>query len=147
MKFTRNVKIYRGQMDAAPWAGVFFLLVIFLLLNSSLVFTPGIHVDLPDVGPPDLPGTETPTLTVVIDLRGELYFNQRVIQAPVLEKRLREAARKISGLALVIQIDKAASVERFAQLSKMARDAGIHNVILAIRPALTPGRSAMLPPP
>jgi hypothetical protein len=34
-------------MDAAPFAGVFFLLVIFLLLNSSLVFPPGLKLQLP----------------------------------------------------------------------------------------------------
>ncbi len=42
MRFPHNTKIFRGQLDAAPFVGVFFLLVIFLLFNSGLVFTPGI---------------------------------------------------------------------------------------------------------
>ena len=42
MRFPRNAKIFRGQLDAAPLAGVFFLLLIFFLLSSRLAFTPGV---------------------------------------------------------------------------------------------------------
>jgi len=34
MKFPRNARIFRGQLDAAPFAIVFFLLVLFLMLAS-----------------------------------------------------------------------------------------------------------------
>lgn len=40
MRFARNARIFRGQLDAAPFAAVFFLLVIFMMLGS-LVYTPG----------------------------------------------------------------------------------------------------------
>ena len=42
MKFARNAKPFTGQLDVAPFAGVFFLLILFLVLNSSLVPPPGI---------------------------------------------------------------------------------------------------------
>jgi biopolymer transport protein ExbD len=44
VRFPRHAKVFRGQLEVAPFAGVFFLLVIFLLLHSSLVFLPGIRV-------------------------------------------------------------------------------------------------------
>ena len=37
MKFPRNAKIFRGQLDATPFAGVFFCLVLFILL-MGIVF-------------------------------------------------------------------------------------------------------------
>lgn len=46
MRFPRNAKIFRGQMDAAPAAGVFFLLLAFLALQSRMAFTPGLRLDL-----------------------------------------------------------------------------------------------------
>jgi biopolymer transport protein ExbD len=141
MKFPRNAKLYRGQLDVAPWVGVFFLLVVFLLLNSSLVFTPGVKVNLPEVGLSDFPGTENPALTVVIDLRGEIYFDQRTIPLSELRDRLRDAVRQIPGLTLVIQADKAADVERWVQLCKTARDVGVRNVVLAVRPVLSPAHA------
>ncbi|HEV7926667.1 MAG TPA: hypothetical protein VGR14_15010 [Verrucomicrobiae bacterium] len=45
MRFVRHAKIFRGPLDAAPVAGVLLLLMMFMLL-SSLVYTPGVLVDL-----------------------------------------------------------------------------------------------------
>ena len=45
MKFPRNARITRGLQDAAPYASVFFLLVLFVMLGS-LVYTPGVQVPL-----------------------------------------------------------------------------------------------------
>ena len=60
MKFPRNAKIFRGQFDVAPYAGVCFLILIFLALNTSLVFTPGVPIELPEGR--DLPGVLGPTV-------------------------------------------------------------------------------------
>jgi biopolymer transport protein ExbD len=46
MKFPRNVRIFRGQLDAAPFACVFFLLLIFIIMGT-LVYTPGVRIKLP----------------------------------------------------------------------------------------------------
>jgi biopolymer transport protein ExbD len=45
MRFARHAKLFRGPLDAAPVAGVLLLLMMFLLLGS-LVYTPGVLVDL-----------------------------------------------------------------------------------------------------
>ena len=78
MKFPRNAKIFRGQLDAAPFAGVFFLLVIFLALSSNIIYTPGIRVNLPQGG--DLPGTDKPTIAVAVDANGQYYLNKKPIR-------------------------------------------------------------------
>jgi len=36
MKFPRNARIFRGQLDAAPFAAVFFLLVLLLMLGTRV---------------------------------------------------------------------------------------------------------------
>jgi len=48
MRFPRSVKPFRGQLELAPFLSVFFLLAILLLFGSSLVFTPGIPLHLPE---------------------------------------------------------------------------------------------------
>ena len=45
MRFARHAKIFRGPLDPAPVAGVLLLLMMFMLL-SSLVYTPGVLVEL-----------------------------------------------------------------------------------------------------
>ena len=132
MKFPRNARIFRGQLDAAPFATVFFLLVIFMMLGS-LVYTPGVHIRLPVAD--NLTGTDSPTVKVAIDANGRLYFENQVIEEAQLRSELRKAANASSEpLTLVIQADQAASQEMLVRLSLLARDAGITNGLLATLP-------------
>lgn len=134
MKFPRNAKIFRGQMDAAPFMGVFFLLVIFLLLNTTLVFTPGVRIRMPEAPGRPLSGVENPAVVVAMDLSGQLYFENQVIQEKDLSRRLKEKAALDSDLVLVIDADKAVELEAFYRLSKLAMDAGLKEVLVAGRP-------------
>ncbi len=133
MKFPRNARIFRGQLDMAPYAGVFFLLLIFLLLGS-LVYTPGVHIELPIAD--DLPGTDKPTIAVAMDSGGRLYFRNQLVDESQLGERLREAAREAGEpLTLVVQADKGASYELLMRLTLLARrEAGITQAWLATLP-------------
>jgi biopolymer transport protein ExbD len=132
MKFPRNARIFRGQLDAAPFVTVLFLVVMFLLL-ASLTYTPGVRLQLPVAS--DLPGTDKPTIAVAIDANGLLYFENQVITEDVLQNKLREAARAApEPLTLVVQADKSVSYERLIRLTLLAREAGIPEAWLATLP-------------
>ncbi len=128
MKFPRNARIFRGQLDAAPFAIVFFLLLIFLLL-SALVYTPGVLLRLPLGG--DLPGTDKPTVAVAIDASGRLYYENQVIDENRLRERLRQAAKNSPGLAMLVQGDEAVTQKQLLHLAMLAREAGINESWLA----------------
>jgi biopolymer transport protein ExbD len=134
MKFTRNARIFRGQIDFAPMANVLFLLVIFLLLNSGLVFTPGVRIDLPVAAPEPLPGTHRRTVVVAIDASGHFFFDHQVIAPEALRARLARLGKTKPNLTLVIQADKRVSYEVIVSLCQMAREAGISQVLSATRP-------------
>ena len=139
MRLPRNARILRGHLDATPYAMVFFLLVIFLML-ASLLYTPGVRLTLPAAG--DLPGTDRPTITVAIDVNGRLYFQNQLVDARDLSERLRVAVHNSKEpLTLVVQADKSAPYNDIIQLTLMARDAGIHDALLATLPRL------VTPPP
>ena len=142
MKFPRNARIVRGQLDAAPFAAVFFLLVIFMMLGS-LVYTPGARLQLQLPHADGLPGTDKPTVSVAVDADGRLYYENQWIEENDLRRRLQEAARKSAEpLTLVVQADKAVSYEKCLRLALLARDAGISEAILATLP-----RPYAAPPP
>jgi len=137
MRFPHNVKIYRGQIDAAPFLGVFFLLIIFLLLNSSFVFTPGVPITLPEGV--NLPGTDKPTAVVAIDSNGHFYFENQLCDEARLKERLQTAVeRSAEPVTLVVQADRDAKVETLARLGMMANSLGIRQVLQAVRPPVTP---------
>jgi len=131
MKFPRNARIFRGQLDAAPFAAVLFLLVIFLMLGS-LVYTPGVPLQLPIAN--DLPGTDKPTIAVAIDGNGRLFFENQGIEENQLRGRLRQAAKESPELTLLVEADKSVTYDMLVRLSLLARDAGISKAWLATLP-------------
>jgi len=138
MKFPRNARIFRGQLDASPFVGVLFLVAMFLLLNSSLVFLPGVAIRLPEAS--DLPGVTDPPLTVAVDTNGRFYFRSQIIKEGELRLQLRKAVRETrEPLALVLMADKSVSYEILMRLYVLASETGIKQILLPVR---TPSASA-----
>ena len=141
MKFPRNARIFRGQLEMAPFAAVFFLLVIFMML-ASLVYTPGVRLQLPEAD--NLPGTDKPTVKVALDKNGRLYFEDQGIEEADLKVRLKEAAkRSAEPLTLIVLMDKEVSYEMWRRLTLLARDQGITEALLATLPR--PGAVPAMP--
>jgi biopolymer transport protein ExbD len=138
MRFSRNARIFRGQLDLTPMASVLFLLVMFLVLNSSFVFTPGVRIELPVSELEELPGTDRPTVVVAIDQGGQLYFNHQMIGFEALGGQLAQMVHAQSNLTLVIQGDKRVSYDTIVQLGQLARMSGVGEVLFAIRPPVLP---------
>ena len=67
MKFPRNARMFKGHLDAAPLASVFFCLLIFVLL-ASLIYTPGVRIELPEAitGAPAVSGPTVDKLDAVL---------------------------------------------------------------------------------
>jgi biopolymer transport protein ExbD len=134
MKFPRNARLLRSQLDVAPFASVFFLLAIFMMLGT-LIYTPGARLELQLPRADGLAGTDKPTVSVAIDADGRLYYENQWIDETALRSRLQQAANKSSEpLTLVVQADKSVSYERLVRLTLLARDAGIAEALLATLP-------------
>ena len=140
MKFPRNARIFRGQLDASPFVGVLFLVAIFLLLNSSLVFVPGVAIKLPEAA--DLPGVTGRTVTVAVDTNRHFYLRDQIIKESDLQVELRKAALETKErLTLMLLADKTVSADTLVQLAKLARAAGLKEAILVTRQPAAPGRT------
>jgi len=143
MKFPRNAKVFRGQLDAAPFAAVFFLLVIFLMV-STLVYTPGVPVDLQLPYAADVPGTDKASVSVAVDAGGRLYYQNQLLERRDLRERLRQAVATAAPepLALVIHADQNVTHETLIRLAMIARDAGVGEARLATLPRPPPRPAA-----
>ena len=145
MRFPRNRHIFRGQLDVAAFAGVLFIVLIFVLLHSQLVFTPGVPIRLPEAD--DLPGVIGHTVVVAVDASGQYYFDNQLTGERLLRQRLAEevnASRE--PVTLIIQMDKAVTWENLLKLGLLARKAGVKDSVLATRPPLSGNPNRALPP-
>ena len=138
MKFPRSSKILRSQFDVAPFAAVFFALLIFLMLGGLMPVS-GLRVNLQPPTAADLPGVNQPTVAMAIDSQGRWYFENQIVSEPVLKTSLAAAVKKShEPLTLVIHADKSVSYEQLTHLALLARapEIGITNLLLATLPGL-----------
>lgn len=118
MRFPRNARIFRGQLDATPVAGMFFLLVIFLLL-ASLVYTPGVPVDLTafDAGA---------RIDLTVRTNGQVMHRSEEIAADTLREWLKAEQKRRGGPATVaVHADQNAPRGVVRQIRDVARDLGL----------------------
>lgn len=141
MKFPRNARMFKGQLDAAPFACVLFCLLILLLL-VQVVPIPGIPIHLPDAVPGEA-GVEGPTVTVDLDVgsaqnpNGVLYYQNQIISELELQRRLKEEVKKSpQPLTLVVRADRKVTVEQLNRLTRLAAKAGIKDVLQATLPGV-----------
>lgn len=145
MRFPRNKQIFRGQLDVAAFASVLFILLIFMLLHSQLVFTPGVPIRLPEAK--DLPGVIGQTRVVSIDASGQYYFDNQVTHERVLRQRLaEEVTSSREPLTVVIHADEAAPSARILQLFVLAHEAGVKDSVWATRPPVSSANQFPSPP-
>lgn len=144
MRFPRNRQIFRGQLDVAAFASVLFLLLIFILLRSQLVFTPGVPIRLIEAD--DMPGVIGRNVVVALDSSGQYYFDNQLIHERLLRQQLKTKVEESrEPLILVIQADKSVSLEQFDRLRELSYQAGVREVFVASRPALGSKRVAPTP--
>src|SRR6266480_3435631 len=141
MKFPRHARIFCGQLDASPFVGVLFLVAIFLLLNSSLVFLPGVPIDLPEAA--DLSGVTGRPIAVAVDRNGRFYFRNQIINPNELQLELHKAVRESKeSPPLVLMFDKGVPYGTVMNLlAGLAREAGVKKAWLASRPIMVPART------
>ena len=138
MKFPRNAKILRSPFEIAPFAAVFFLLVILLMLGA-LLSVPGVPLQLPVAA--NLPGVDKPAIAVAVDAKGRYYYaNQMMAENELSNCLARAVARAGAPLTLVIQGDRSVTEDQLIHLTLLAHQAGIQDALLATLPA-TPARS------
>lgn len=139
MKFQQNLKVFTGQWTVAPFASVAFILVLFLALNTVLVHTPGVRIELPasakDSGP------SHPSLIVSVDRSGQLFFEQQAISASRLQSKLLDRVKESkSPLSLVVQADAGTPYAVLLPLARLAEEAGFRELLWATRPpVVAPG--------
>jgi biopolymer transport protein ExbD len=134
MKFPRNTRLLRSPFEMAPFATMFFLLVIFLLLGALLPVQ-GLRVQLQPPLASDLPGIDKPSVSVAVDSNGRFYFGNQIVSEGELKADLRNAAATSRApLTLIIHADKTISYDQLVHLTLLARDVGIQNALLATLP-------------
>jgi biopolymer transport protein ExbD len=144
MRFPRNRQIFRGQLDVAAFASVLFLLLIFILLRSQLVFTPGVPIRLIEAD--DMPGVIGRSVVVAVDSSGQYYYDNQLTHEHLLRQQLKAKVEESrEPLTLIVQGDKSVNLEQLVRVGEIGYKAGVREAFIASRPALGSKRAVPAP--
>ena len=97
-----NIRPFHGRLDFAPFVGVLFLMLPLLLFHTSMVFKPGIEVDINLPVSSQRTGVGDPSLAVPVDANGILYFRGQTLRDQVFSLSVSEAEENLPLSELLI---------------------------------------------
>ena len=102
MNHPGNIRPYPGRLDFAPFVGVLFLMLPLLLFHTSMVFKPGIEVDINLPVSSQRTGVGDPSLAVAVDADGILYFRGQTLRDQVFSLPVSEAEENLPLSELLV---------------------------------------------
>ena len=130
MRFKRRINIESGikEIEITPLIDCVFLLLIFFMLTSNFVVSPGIKIKLPKASKSQV--VETKTVTVTVSSEDVIYVGGKVLTSRELEKYLR----KLKLNSIFIKADKDSSLGAVIEIWDICKRLGIDKIGIATVP-------------
>lgn len=129
MRFKKQVP-KRLSLDMTPLIDVIFLLLIFFMVSTTFITSPGIHVNLPKASVTkkiDRPET----IELVISADNKIYVNGSETSRRALRGSLSAIYKKTRFEKLIIRADGDVKHETVVYAMDMAKQVGIHKLAIA----------------
>ena len=127
MRFKRRINTESGlkEIEITPLIDCVFLLLIFFMLTSNFVVSPGINIKLPKASKSEV--VETKTITVTVSSEDIIYVGGKVLTSGELEKNLKKLRLK----SIFIKADKDSSLGAVIDIWDICKRIGIEKVGIA----------------
>ncbi len=129
MAFKKRSKI-KSEFSMASLTDMIFLLLIFFVLNSSIVAPNSLNLLLPGSSKAQTQ-VDSKTDNVAIGKGGELYLNGKRIAESNLEETLSARASKTRDMNLLISPDKGVAVKHVAMVMDICLRLQINAILAA----------------
>jgi len=127
-----NSRPRRVNLDLTPLIDVVLMLVIFFMLTTTFVLSPGVQVDLPQGSSLQQPRESDAIITITKD--GAVYFQDAQVSLETLQAVLQRAKSQQPGLRVVIKADTLVQHGRVVEVMDMAKLVGIERLAIATAP-------------
>ncbi len=122
MRYPRNVKIFRGGVDAAPFAGLFFATMLFMVLFYSHVFFPGVPIALSG----EEEAADLSERSVEVRADRSVRFLGEMYDPVAFREELKERAKRGDlPSRIVIETEPGASEEVVTRVENLLTEAGV----------------------
>ena len=112
-----------AEINVTPMVDVMLVLLVIFIITAPLL-THSIQLDLPKVEA-EVAAPEGEAVTISIDARAKLHWNEDLVTLPELEQRLAKAALREPQPDVQIRADNDTRYETMAQVLSSAQKSGI----------------------
>lgn len=135
MNFGRKGGARRGdsdKIDLTPMIDVVFQLLIFFMVSTTFIVTPGLKLNLPEASNADTV-EQTQDLTIELKADNTLYLNKSRVDLQNLESDLKSLAAG-KDPTLIIKADGNVSHSSVVEIMDVARKVGLKKLAIATKP-------------
>lgn len=130
-------KKHELHIDVINMVDVFLNLLIFFMLSTSFMSSPGIKVNLPH-GKGDVMLKPEGDVRIYIDAKGDIFYDKKPVDLNQLRTILEEIARTAPDTLVIIAADKDVLHGRVVDVMEASRSAGLNKLAIATA-AQSPG--------
>lgn len=129
MGFSRR-KREEPRVELTSMIDVVFLLLIFFMISTTFVETPGLNIQLPEASatPVDPKAKE---IKIYLSKNGEIFLKDQPISLPKLREQLTELGKQAEGMTFLLLADRETRHGRVVELMDTAKEAGFGKLAIA----------------
>lgn len=118
------------RIDLTPMVDVVFLLLIFFMISTTFVESPGISIKLPEASSQSVE-REPQELKIYLSRDGDVYYLDRKISITDYKKLLAEHRSNADNTTILLLADQESRHGKVVTLMDLARDAGFVKLAIA----------------
>ena len=123
-----------SEINVTPLVDVMLVLLVIFILTAPLL-TSAIRLELPQTE--GLQSGEAPlAVTVAMDAKGQLFFNDRAMDAQALARQFEATARRNPETEVQLRVDESIPYGQVVSLMGSAQKAGLTRIGFLAEPAL-----------
>lgn len=118
------------RVDITPMVDVVFLMLIFFMISTTFIETPGIDIQLPEASAQAL-DREPQEIKIYLSREGDIYVDDVPMTLAALRQKLHEYGPSAAQTTFLLLADREARHGRVVELMDMARAAGFRRLAIA----------------
>jgi biopolymer transport protein ExbD len=118
------------KVDMTPMVDVVFLLLIFFMISTTFIETPGLSIKLPE-STSQIAEKEPDEIKVYLSKKGEIFLGETQLNADALKLRLSSYGKKAEHMTFLLLADKDARHGQVVELMDLAKVSGFAKLAIA----------------
>ena len=126
----RRKKREELRVELTPMIDVVFLLLIFFMISTTFIETPGLSIKLPESST-SIADREPDEVKIYLSKEGEIFLQEEKINIAALRAHLKTFGERSRGVTCLLLADEEARHGQVVQLMDTAKESGFGKLAIA----------------